>query len=159
MRWFGGGTSKRFPLFAFGASGLAQCELVNGAIRITDSLLAHEAFVDSEYGIVAYPNPNNCINIHLEPDLDIRNIDDSGFAFKYSADSTECHNTVSISISMEEDFLVYYGCPYLNLLLRYYFHSQLPGGYPISIGFLWTIRFYIGADDSILKFEIVQLCD
>lgn len=146
-------------LFPFVTSGFAQCELVNNAVRITDSLLAHEAFVDSEYGIVARPTPHNCISINLDSDLVIGDIDNLGLLFKYSVDSTECHNSVSISISKEEDFFGYYGCPYLLLVLRYRYFSQLPSGYPISINILWAISFFTNTNNSILKYEVVQLCD
>lgn len=146
-------------LFAFVTSSLAQNKLVNSALRITDSLLVHGSLVDSEHGIIAIADPYNCINIHLGPDLVIGDIEDLGLSFKYSVGSEVCSNSVSISISMEEDFLRCSECQYLSLRLKYNFRTQLPDDYPVSTNFWWHILFYPSTDNTILKYEIVEMCE
>lgn len=119
-------------------------DIMNEALRLTDSLIVNGAFSHQHNSVTIVPDTNKTIEVGLYDIFENCIIDKSNLKLKYSTDSLEYDkHYLAISINWyDDDYLKYYGSDYVDVWLYY---SVLEPYYcvPSYRRYLWAVMYFV----------------
>ena len=127
-------------------------------MRLTDSLIVNEAFVNSSNISIASDTSNVAV-VRLHDMFEGQTIDYSLLTLRYETDTTEYDRQyLSISVYWDDDEFGIYGSPFVDVHLCYYEVEPYYCTQPVYRRYFWGIMYFV-KDNRVSHYRILEMAE